>query len=159
MPERHLESLRTLGQYSHTQKQSGTLTGHQTARKTPSPPKTMKVRVTVFWPSDYWTRKGLSSTGKRLVSGNSVAVDPRIIPYYSTLSFFTKSGKREFRAIDSGSAVKSRLASRKTGRNEPVIDVFFKTKSAAKAFLTTLPKNQIVEVTIHKKTTKAPAGT
>lgn len=132
-------------------------TDHVLARQTTAATrKTLFARITVYWASqDFYSSRKMSATGKRLVSGKSAAVDFKLIKPNSTLSFFSNGSQKEFLAIDSGSAVKSRKASRKTGRNEPVIDIFFNTRSQAMAFLSTLPKNQIVEVTVSNNSTKA----
>lgn len=120
----------------------------------------MDVRVTAYWRGqDKWTNKGMSATGRRLISGKSAAVDFRLIKPNSTLSFFSNGFKKEFVAVDTGSAIKSRRASRKTGRNEPVIDIFFNTRSQAMSFLSTLPKNQIVQITVQNSLTKDAKAT
>lgn len=91
-------------------------------RKTPK--KVMMCRITAYWQNeDGWTSDLKSSTGKRLVSGKSCAVDPRIIPYGSNVIV---EGKR-YVAHDTGTAVIKRKAS----KGAPVVDVFYKTERQA----------------------------
>ena len=94
-----------------------------TAPKT-KPRRTMLARVTFYAPCrDYGN---LSSTGTRLKHLQHCAVDPSRIPYGSTINV---PGIGKLRAVDTGSAVKSRKAARLSGRNQDernalVIDVF-----------------------------------
>lgn len=81
---------------------------------------------------DKWSKKGISSTGIPLQNMQSVAVDPKIIPYFSKIKLsclnFIVS------AIDTGSWVKSKRAAIKMGRNCPVIDLFFNKERDAADF-------------------------
>jgi len=89
-----------------------------------TPKKVMVCRITAYWQNeDGWTKQLKSSTGKRLVSGESCAVDPRIIPYGSNVIV---EGKR-YVAHDTGTAVIQRKAS----KGAPVVDVFYKTERQA----------------------------
>ena len=91
-------------------------------RKTPK--KVMMCRITAYWQNeDGWTSNLKSSTGKRLVSGRSCAVDPKIIPYGSNVIV---EGKR-YVAHDTGTAVIARKAS----KGAPVVDVFYNTERQA----------------------------
>lgn len=91
-------------------------------RKTPK--KVIMCRITAYWQGeDGWTSDLKSSTGRRLVSGKSCAVDPRIIPYGSNVIV---EGKR-YLAHDTGTAVIARKAS----QGAPVVDVFYKTERQA----------------------------
>ena len=93
-------------------------------------------RVTVYWAkggagSDRWTRRHICSTGARLRAGHC-AVDPRRIPYGSRVTLPDAT----LVAVDTGSAVRSRKAARRLGRNSVergalVIDRFFETKQEA----------------------------
>jgi len=93
-------------------------------------------RVTVYWASggggsDRWTRQHVTSTGARLRAGHC-AVDPRRIPYGSKVTLPDAT----LLAVDTGSAVRSRKAARRSGRtalerNALVIDRFFETKQQA----------------------------
>jgi 3D (Asp-Asp-Asp) domain-containing protein len=93
-------------------------------------------RVTVYWASggggsDHWTRRHICSTGARLRAGHC-AVDPRRIPYGSKVTLPDGT----LLAVDTGSAVRSRKAARRSGRtalerNALVIDRFFETKQQA----------------------------
>lgn len=109
--------------------------------------KKITVRLTVYWShggkSDKWTRQGKSSTGIPLKEGH-IAVDPKIIPYGSSVLILGK----KYRAVDTGSSVVKRTASRKMGRNEPVIDIYFKNKKDALEFSRKNPK--IVTVLVKK---------
>ena len=71
------------------------------------PTKKIKVRLTAYWcGQDPDTSRFKSSTGYTLKSGRTCAVDPRIIPYGSTVVI---DGK-EFKAIDTGTAVVAKKA-------------------------------------------------
>lgn len=79
-------------------------------------------RVTYYW-SGSGGQVGLqTSTGKKPICGKTVAVDPKIIPYGSRVKI-PQMGLTTI-AIDTGSAVKARSASKKLGKNNIVIDVF-----------------------------------
>jgi 3D (Asp-Asp-Asp) domain-containing protein len=93
-------------------------------------------RVTVYWASggrgsDRWTRRHICSTGARLQAGHC-AVDPRQIPYGSRVTLPDAT----LLAVDTGSAVVSRKAARRSGRtalerSAIVVDRFFETKQQA----------------------------
>jgi 3D (Asp-Asp-Asp) domain-containing protein len=94
-------------------------------------------RVTVYWArgghgSDRYTQQHKSATGQHLQQGHC-AVDPRRIPYGSRVVL---PDGTTLNAVDTGSAVRSRKAARKSGqtineRNALVIDKFFETKRQA----------------------------
>jgi 3D (Asp-Asp-Asp) domain-containing protein len=88
-------------------------------------------RVTYYW--------GCKNTaiGVKPVNGRTVAVDPKLIPYGS--SVFIPKMDKTFLAQDTGPAVKSRLASRKLGKNNIVIDVFCDSKSQAQIYIKKYP--------------------
>ena len=91
--------------------------------------KEILVRVTTYSKTDKWTRRGLTSTGAKLINKGSVAVDPAIIPYFSTVKI--PEAGIEAIANDTGSAVVSRKASRENNSNAPVVDLFFDKKKDA----------------------------
>jgi len=100
-------------------------------------------RLTAYWAGegDYYTSHGLSATGIRLHGGHC-AVDPRIIPYGSTVKI---DGVGTYLAVDTGSAVISREAAREAGhtteeRNALVIDLFFENQHDGKKFAANGPK-------------------
>lgn len=106
----------------------------------PKPPKkTIKARITAYWlgEDDYGYK---SASGKRLVSGSSCAVDPRIIPYGTTLLVEGKP----YVAHDTGTAVIQRKASGKS--RLPVIDLFYKTEAQARRELARVGHTALVEV-------------
>jgi 3D (Asp-Asp-Asp) domain-containing protein len=86
-------------------------------------------RVTYYWPGNGGQVGTITATGKRAVCGQSAAVDPKIIPYGSEIHI-PKMGK-VVKAVDTGSAVKARTASKKLGRNDIVIDIFCKSRADA----------------------------
>ena len=98
--------------------------------------QSLLARVTVYWASggrgsDRWTRRHVCSTGVRLAAGHC-AVDPRRIPYGSRVTLPDAT----LLAVDTGSAVVSRKAARRSGRTAMersalVIDRFFETKQQA----------------------------
>jgi len=108
--------------------------------------KKMKARLTVYWAkggdTDGDSARKRSSSGTRLREGISVAVDPRIIPFYKRL-YIPNLGIRV--AHDSGTAVIDKKAS---GGKLPVIDVFFEKKRDAMDFAYNNPK--IVTVSVYK---------
>jgi len=104
----------------------------------------LPVRLTAYWSegpgTDFWTALGMSSTGRILAEGISAAVDPCIIPYLSRI-IIPNLGTRL--AVDTGGAVKARKAS---GGGRPIVDVYFRTREAAKRFTNTFPQETIVKV-------------
>ena len=106
--------------------------------------KILTVRLTVYWAkggdTDYYSSKKKSSTGYTLKQGESIAVDPKIIPYRKEV-IIPNIGV--VKAVDTGSAVVSKKASK--GRL-PVIDVFFEHKKDAITFANRYPK--IVKVAV-----------
>jgi len=109
--------------------------------ETPKPPtkKTIKARITAYWlGEDEFGYK--SSTGKRLVSGKSCAVDPKIIPYGTTLLIEGKA----YHAHDTGTAVISRKASGKS--RLPVIDLFYASERQARRELARVGRTAVVEI-------------
>ena len=106
--------------------------------------KVLTVRLTVYWArgsgTDADSRRMRSSTGYTLKQGDSIAVDPRIIPYQKEV-IIPNVGL--VKAVDTGSAVKDKVAS---GGKLPVIDVFFVNKSDAIDFADSHPK--IVKVAV-----------
>jgi 3D (Asp-Asp-Asp) domain-containing protein len=100
-------------------------------------------RLTAYWAGegDYYTGRGMSSTGVHLHDGHC-AVDPRIIPYGSVVDI---SGLGKYLAVDTGSAVISREAARETGhnseeRNALVIDLYFESRQDGERFAANGPK-------------------
>lgn len=88
-------------------------------------------RVTYYWGCVN------TSTGNKPVAGKTIAVDPKIIPYGSKIEI-PQMGKT-FTAQDTGGAVKSRLASKKHGRNNIVIDVFCYSEFQARQYIKKYP--------------------
>ena len=108
--------------------------------------KTVKVRLTTYWAkggeTDKESANKRSYTGATLKEGVSVAVDPRLIPFFKRL-YIPNLGVRV--AHDTGTAVKDKKAS---GGKLPVIDVFFEKKKDAMLFAYNNPK--IVTVSVYK---------
>jgi len=106
--------------------------------------KVLTVRLTVYWAkgghTDYYSSKKKSSTGYTLKQGESIAVDPRIIPYKKEV-IIPNIGL--VKAVDTGSAVVAKKAS---NGKLPVIDVFFENKKDAILFANRYPK--VVKVAI-----------
>ena len=106
--------------------------------------RVLTVRLTVYWAkgggTDSDSSRLRSSTGYTLKQGDSIAVDPRIIPYKSDV-IIPNIGL--VRAVDTGTAVKQKTAS--CGKL-PVIDVFFTNKRDALIFANNNPK--IVKVAV-----------
>jgi 3D (Asp-Asp-Asp) domain-containing protein len=108
-------------------------------------------RVTVYWASggggsDHWSRRHICSTGARLRAGHC-AVDPRRIPYGSKVTLPDGA----LLAVDTGSAVVSRKAARRSGRTAQersalVIDRFFETKQQAFNWANRNPYFMLVQV-------------
>ncbi len=110
-----------------------------------TPKKEIKVRLTAYWArgsgADGWSAKRQSSTGATLKPNRSVAVDPRIIPFFSKI-YIPNLGYRV--AHDTGTDVKNKKAS---GGKYPIIDIFFLTEKEAMRFVNNNPK--IVKVAIY----------
>lgn len=106
--------------------------------------KVMTVRLTVYWArggdTDYYSSKKRSSTGYTLKQGESIAVDPRIIPYRKEV-IIPNIGL--VKAVDTGSAV---IAKKASNGKLPVIDVFFEHKKDAMLFANRNPK--VVKVAV-----------
>jgi len=109
------------------------------------PKKEIKVRLTAYWAkgsdTDSDTAKRRSSTGATLKPNKSVAVDPRIIPYFSKL-YIPNLGFRF--AHDTGTDVIRKKASH---GKYPIVDIFFMTEKEAMRFVNNNPK--IVKVAIY----------
>jgi 3D (Asp-Asp-Asp) domain-containing protein len=109
------------------------------------PKKEIKVRLTAYWAkgsdTDSDTARRKSSTGATLKPNKSVAVDPRIIPYFSKL-YIPNLGFRF--AHDTGTDVKNKKAS---GGKYPIIDIFFMTEKEAMRFVNNNPK--VVKVAVY----------
>ena len=93
--------------------------------------QTYIARVTYYWDGHQ------TSTGARPTVNKTIAVDPKIIPYKSKV-FIPKMGKT-FLAQDTGSAVKSRSASRKLGKSNIVVDIYCKSKKEAEYYIKKYP--------------------
>ena len=113
--------------------------------KTNTPKKEIKVRLTAYWAkgsdTDSWSARRQSSTGATLKPNRSVAVDPKIIPYFSKL-YIPNLGFRI--AHDTGTAVVKKKASK---GKYPVVDIFFMTEKEAMRFVNNNPK--IVKVAVY----------
>ena len=113
--------------------------------------QSLLARVTVYWASggggsDRWSRRHICSTGARLRAGHC-AVDPRRIPYGSKVTL----PDGPLLAVDTGSAVVSRKAARRSGRtalerSALVIDRFFETKQQALSWANRNPYFMLVRV-------------
>ena len=106
---------------------------------------TFEARVTVYWRhgsgTDSWTQQGQSASGLELRKG-VCAVDPKVIPYGSQV----KVCGMTLVAVDTGSDVVKRTASKKLGSNAPVVDVYFDHKREAEQFAATHPHFMLVTV-------------
>jgi 3D (Asp-Asp-Asp) domain-containing protein len=113
--------------------------------------QSLLARVTVYWASggggsDSYTRQHKCATGVRLRTGHC-AVDPHRIPYGSKVVF----ADGVFTAVDTGGAVITRKAARRSGRtdterNALVIDRFFETKGQALAWASAHAEFMTVQV-------------
>lgn len=121
------------------------------AREHSAGERSVLARITVYWASggggsDRWTRQHQSAIGARLRAGHC-AVDPRRIPYGSKVTL----PDGPLLAVDTGSAVVSRKAARRSGRtalerNAIVIDRFFETKRQALNWASRNPSFMLVQV-------------
>jgi 3D (Asp-Asp-Asp) domain-containing protein len=112
-------------------------------------------RLTAYWSGegDYYTGRGMSSTGVHLHDGHC-AVDPRIIPYGSVVEI---AGLGKYLAVDTGSAVISREAAKETGhnseeRNALVIDLYFESRQDGEHFAASGPKYAAITWTAPRST-------
>jgi len=106
--------------------------------------RVLTVRLTVYWAkggdTDGDSARKRSSTGYTLKQGESIAVDPRIIPYTREV-IIPNVGL--VKAVDTGTAV---ICKRASSGKLPVIDVFFENKKDAIQFANNNPK--IVKVAV-----------
>lgn len=113
--------------------------------KSNTPKKEIKVRLTAYWArgsdTDSWSAKRQSSTGATLKPNRSVAVDPKIIPYFSKL-YIPNLGFRF--AHDTGTDVIRKKASH---GKYPIVDIFFMTEKEAMRFVNNNPK--VVKVAVY----------
>jgi len=113
--------------------------------KTNTPKKEIKVRLTAYWAkgsgTDSWSAKRQSSTGATLKPNKSVAVDPKVIPFFSKV-YIPNLGFRV--AHDTGTDVIRKKASH---GQYPVVDIFFLTEKEAMRFVNNNPK--IVKVAVY----------
>ena len=113
--------------------------------KTNTPKKEIKVRLTAYWAkgsdTDSWSARRQSSTGATLKPNRSVAVDPKIIPYFSKL-YIPNLGFRF--AHDTGTDVIRKKASH---GKYPIVDIFFMTEKEAMRFVNNNPK--VVKVAVY----------
>lgn len=82
------------------------------------------------------TAKANPATGRfQAVEGQSIAVDPKVIPYGSTVEVQMPDGSvKRFLAHDTGSAVVARTAAKKRGLDLPVIDFYSSRKDVNNVF-------------------------
>jgi len=104
-------------------------------------------RITYYWPNNGGQVGYQTSTGKKPICGKTVAVDPRIISYGSKVKI-PQMGLTTT-AIDTGSAVKARSASKKLGKNNIVIDVFCANLKIAQQRIKNYP--MFMKVIVEKK--------
>ena len=91
----------------------------------------------------------VTSTGRYAVEGVTCAVDPRVIPYGSRVRVEALDGVVGdgcFVAQDTGSAVKSRKASRAWGSRAPVVDIYVSSDKKLRAAARGVPMFCMVEV-------------
>ncbi len=111
-----------------------------------------QVRLTVYWKSeDGWTRRGFTSTGEPLVSYKTIAADPKDFPYYTKISIpeIGVSGT----VVDTGSALKTRKAAKKMGRDVPVLDLYIEKQKDALDFIKGKP--YFVDVIVDSENSEA----
>jgi 3D (Asp-Asp-Asp) domain-containing protein len=100
--------------------------------------KCQEVRLTAYSRyEDHWTARGLTSTGKPLISYKTAAADPRDFPYGTVVHI--KELKLKVTINDTGSALKSRKAARMLGKNVPVIDLYIASASEMRKFANSNP--------------------
>lgn len=104
-------------------------------------------RVTYYWPGNGGQVGHRTATGKRASCGETIAVDPRIIPYGSVVKI--PQMNKEVLAIDTGGAIKNRTASKKLGKDNIVIDVFCGNRAIAMARIKKYPL--FMKIIVEKK--------
>lgn len=93
------------------------------------------VRITVYTAAeDSWSKKLQSSSGAKLRPGQSIAVDPKLIPYGTKVKI---EGWGTFLAVDTGKDVVSKKASK---GKLPIIDVFCVDKKQADRLIARNPE-------------------
>ena len=113
-------------------------------------PKTeIMARVTYYWPGSGGQNGRQTSTGNIATGGKTVAVDPKIIPYGSKI--IIPKMEKVFVAHDTGSAVVSRKASKKLGKDNIVIDIFCENRTEAQRKIKTYPMFMKIQIEKPKK--------
>lgn len=106
--------------------------------------KEMVARVTYYWGDT------ITSTGAKPVCGQTIAVDPKIIPYGSRVLIPKMS--KTFEASDTGSGVVARTAAKKLGRPEAiVVDIFCSSRAVAMRKIKKYPMFMKVKIEEKKK--------
>ncbi len=111
-------------------------------------PRRLTARVTFYEPRSC-PYGNVTSTGRYATEGVTVAVDPKVIPYGSRVRIRELDGlvgDGWFIAQDTGSAVKSRKASRRWGSRAPVIDVYIASPRRLRQVEKAAPMFCLVEV-------------
>ena len=114
-----------------------TTTSANEGNNTPTQMKEMVARVTYYWPGDGGQIARQTSTGNLARGNKTAAVDPRVIPYGTKIHI--PKMQKVFVAHDTGSAVKSRKASKILGRDNIVIDIFCESRAEAQRKIKTYP--------------------
>jgi 3D (Asp-Asp-Asp) domain-containing protein len=97
---------------------------------TPLQAREMVARVTYYWPNSGGQVGTITATGAKAVCGQTIAVDPKIIPYGAKV--IIPEMDKTFVSMDTGSAVKARTAAKKLGRPDAiVVDVFCSSRAVA----------------------------
>jgi hypothetical protein len=110
----------------------------------------MMARVTYYWPNSGGQVGTATSTGAKAVCGQTIAVDPKIIPYGSQVTI-PEMGKT-FTAADTGSGVVARTAAKKLGRPDAiVVDVFCANRAIAMQRIKKYPLFMKVKIEEKKK--------
>lgn len=110
---------------------------------TPIEGKKIKARVTAYSASEdkRWRNKISTSTTKRAQEGETAAVNPKDIPYFSKIIIPSLRGVLGldgiFKAEDTGSALKTRKAS---GGKTPVIDIYLASRAKMNLFAKIVPE-------------------
>ena len=111
-------------------------------------PHRFTARITYYEPRSC-PYGNVTSTGRYAVEGVTCAVDPRVIPYGSRIRIEALDGlvgDGWFLAQDTGSAVKSRKASRKWGSKAPVVDIYVSSPKRLRHVEREVPMFCIVEI-------------
>lgn len=115
-----------------------------TLANNPEPKTEIMARVTYYWPGNGGQSGRQTSTGNVAKCGKTAAIDPKIIPYGSKI--IIPKMEKVLVAHDTGSAVVSRKASKRLGKDYIVVDIFCENKAVAQRRIKNYPMFMKIQI-------------